>query len=179
MQYKLVVLGFAIGALLICSAADANAQSKAPESIASWKPYIGQWQGKMESYGDRPAGVLRVNCKSIVGDSYLRFDTTFNPDGSDRTVNVESVLIGYDGRTKSAHAWCFARLAQAQCDIKMEGTNITMKDLTYVHATGTESVRTVSYELNEDDQFVIQITDVKHEGEEMPDWPTITLSREK
>lgn len=179
MQYHILFLFVVLVASLIYPSNDAIAQRKPHDSIASLTPYIGHWEGKMDAYEDRPPGTLRVSCKSIGGGNYLQFNTSFTPQGSEHGIDVENVLVGFSGRTNSPHAWCFAHAAQGDSDIKIDGTRVTIKDLTYIHADGNESVRTMEYALEGEDQYVVRITNVRHHGKGLPDWPTLTLSRKQ
>lgn len=167
----------AVGAFAACvlTQSPANGQTKLHESIAGLSPYVGQWEGPMDAHGDRPAGSVRVECEPICDGIYLNIKVFYMPQGSTTRSNVENVLIGFNPQTKARHAWSFTKLAQAHADIKIDGPRLTMKDLTYPLIDGHQSVRTVEYQLDNDNQLNVRITNIREAGDDRPDWPVIVL----
>lgn len=145
------------------------------QSIAELSPFVGQWVGPIDAYGDRPAGSLRVECEPICDGIYLNIKVSYTPQGSSARSNVENILIGFNPQTKSRHVWSFTKLAQAHTNIKVDTSRLTMKNLTYPLVDGSQSVRTVEYQLDNDNQFTVQITNVREAGADRPDWPIIVL----
>lgn len=177
-QSPLFTMVLTVSTAFLLLRSTAAGQTQLHESIRDLSSFVGQWEGPMGAYGDRPPGTVRVECAPICDGFYLSWQVSFQPQGATTSANVEHLVIGFNPQTKARHVWSFARSAQAHTDITFDQNKLTMK-LAYPRIDGGQSKRTVEYEQTGDDQFTVRITNIREAGEEVPDWPVFVLRRSR
>ena len=146
------------------------------QALKDLEHFIGEWQGEYDPPGSVPKGICHVSAKWAGYKSYVHFKVTFIPGGTDIELNPMTMIIGFNGETKTPYAWDFGALSQATCQPKISADKIVMNNHG-VNVRGDERSRTVTYHLQSPNKMLVTNTQIKSGEDSKPDEPELTLTR--
>lgn len=167
--------------LLTMASGNASAQISGwpVETLQQLEGFVGKWEGQYDPLGSVPAWTVHVDCHWMGNKTYLCYEVTFRPDGSEFTLNPMNVIVGYSGKTKAAHAWQFRIGSQASTPATISKNRVVMKDGEDFDIAGKQQNRTVVYELRSPDEFVATNSNITKDGEPQPDEEPVVMKRVK
>lgn len=169
----------ALGLVLCCfhfASAQPNVNAPHHEQLKELDYLVGTWKGNFDPPGSVPEGTVTLKCHWICHKTYLNIECTFVPNGADIVLNSFNLIIGYNGKTKSPHAWQLGLNGQLQMVVQLKEDGLKMEG----KGDGIDGLsisQTVEYEFRSQDELITRTSGRTRNGEKLPQEDPIVFHR--